>query len=59
MTMITKKRGKEDKMIEKGQEEGNVLKKRLERKEMWSIMIKCRRMNRRTRIKIRRKTIIK
>lgn len=57
--MITKKRGKEDKIIEKGEDEGNVLKKRLEGKEMWSIMIKCRRMNRGTRIKIRRKEIIK
>jgi len=57
--MITKKRRKEDKIIEKGEEEGNVLKRRLEGKEMWSIMIKCRRMNRRTRIKIRRKKIIK
>jgi hypothetical protein len=57
--MITKKRGKEDKIIEKGEEEGNVLKKRLEAKEIWSIMIKCRRMDRKTRIKIRRKKIIK
>jgi len=59
MIMITKKRGKEDKIIEKGKEEGNVLEKRLEAKKMRSIMIKCRRMNWRTRIKIRRKKIIK
>jgi hypothetical protein len=59
MIMIMKKRGKEDKIIEKGEEEGNVLKKRLTAKEMWSIMIKCGRMNRRIRIKIRRKKIIK
>ena len=57
--MIRIKRGKEGKIIEKEEEEGNVLKKRLEAKEMWSIMIKCRRMDRRTRIKISRKNIIK
>ena len=59
MKTITKKRGKEDKIIEKEEEEGNVLKKRLEAKEMWSIMIKRRRKNRRTRIKISRKNIVK
>ena len=36
-----------------------MLKKRLEAKEMWSIMIKRRRKNRRTRIKISRKNIVK